>query len=162
MNNEGHATWRSPPKPKGKRLCPLNCQETFIQRPRRAASIIRSLSFLQNSTPSKTSRWLQYFIYSTKGISWNCRMLDALMKWDAWMISTIASFIGWFIILLISASQRQNSGFSRCWSSDSKVRTKESHCKYGDPWVWQDPKSHSSWWVFSNPWSTPSDKRSFS
>ena len=30
-------------------------------------------------------------------------MLDTLMNWDARMIPTIASFIGWFIILLISA-----------------------------------------------------------
>ena len=30
-------------------------------------------------------------------------MFDALTKWDARMIPTIASFIGWFIILLINA-----------------------------------------------------------
>ena len=29
MNNKGRATWRSLPKPKGERLCPLNCQGMF-------------------------------------------------------------------------------------------------------------------------------------
>jgi len=57
---KGAATWHSLSKPKGKRLCPSSCQKMFLRRPRRAASIIRSLNFLRNSTPSKTSRWLQY------------------------------------------------------------------------------------------------------
>ena len=60
-------TWNNLPKSKGKRPCSSNCQGTFLLRPRRAVSIIRSLSFLRNNTPSKMSRWSQYSIYSRKG-----------------------------------------------------------------------------------------------
>jgi len=66
MNNKGATRWQNLPKPKGKRLCPLSCQEIFLRRPRKVASIIRSLSFLRSSTPSKMSRCLQYSTYSKR------------------------------------------------------------------------------------------------
>ena len=87
---------------KGKKLCLLSCQEKPIQRPRKVAPIIRSLSFLWNSTPSRMRRWLQYSICSKKGINWSCQRLDALIKWNARTIPIIVFSIGWFIILLTS------------------------------------------------------------
>ena len=70
MNNKGRGDMAQSSQAKGKETMSVELSGTFIRRPRKAASIIRSLSFLRNNTTSKTSRWSQYFIYSTKGRNW--------------------------------------------------------------------------------------------
>ena len=69
VNNKGRGDMAQSSQPKGKETMSVELSGTFIRRPRRAALIIRSLSFLRNNTPSKMNRWLQYSIYSTKGIN---------------------------------------------------------------------------------------------
>ena len=68
MNSKGRSDLPQSSQAKGKETSLWNFPGTCSQRPRRAASTIRSLSSLQNSTPSKTIRWSQYSICSTKGI----------------------------------------------------------------------------------------------
>jgi len=50
------AKWHNLPKQKGKKPCLWNCQRKLLRKLRRMAPIIRSSSFLHNSTPSKMSR----------------------------------------------------------------------------------------------------------
>jgi len=56
MNNKGRGEMAQSSQAKGKETMSIELSGRFLRRPRKAASIIRSLSFLQNNTPSKMSR----------------------------------------------------------------------------------------------------------
>ena len=89
-------------------------------------STIKSSSFHWNNTPSKTSKWWQSSICSTRITSSSYQRFGTPMKLDVQMIPTTASSTGWHVILPANAlSQRQDSSISWCWVLTLKSEQKK-------------------------------------
>ena len=58
MNSKGRGDMAQSSQAKGKETMSVELSADVHPKTKKSGSIIRSLSFVQNSTPSKTSRWL--------------------------------------------------------------------------------------------------------
>jgi len=103
MNNKGRGDIAQSSQAKGKETMSVELSGDVHSKAKKSDFNNQEFKFPPKQYSFKDEQVVAIFHVLYKGNKLKLLMIDALMKWDARMIPTIASCIEWFIILQISA-----------------------------------------------------------